>query len=211
MKTRITLAVLSTIVLVTLALAVFVPAQPVFAQAIEQGRGPGRGPGGPGGGGGQGNPGGGPGGGQGNPTCPNGPCTDDPLTPLADVEKESLQRAILEEYGAQNLYQGVIDQFGPQIPFSQIVRAETQHVNALQRQADKYGVEIPANPGLTSPTTFSDLAAACAAGVEAEKVDAALYDQLKPSTTHSDILNVYNNLQSASLNKHLPQFQDCAE
>ena len=54
----------------------------------------------------------------------------------------------------------------------------------------------------TQPGTVS-----AQAGVAAEIADAALYDELKPMVTHTDILQVFNNLQSASLNIHLPAFQ----
>ncbi|MCE1254005.1 MAG: DUF2202 domain-containing protein [Anaerolineae bacterium] len=129
--------------------------------------------------------------------------------PLSDAEKEALSQAILEEYGALNLYQSVINQLGNVYPFSQIVVSEQQHVKALLRQADKYGVVIPDKPGLNTATQFSSLAEACQAGVTAEKADAALYDRLSPSVNHSDILQVFNNLQNASLNSHLPAFETC--
>jgi len=131
------------------------------------------------------------------------------LTPLSADEEAALQEAILEEYGALNLYQSVIDQFGSAYPISQIVPSEQQHVNALVRQADKYGVAVPANPGISQAPVFDTLAEACQAGVDAEIADAALYDTLKPVTTHTDLLQVYDRLQSASLDSHLSAFQSC--
>jgi hypothetical protein len=131
------------------------------------------------------------------------------LSPLSDQEKTALQSAILEEYGAYNLYSAAIKQVGNVYPFSRIVSSEQQHINALVRQAQKYGVSVPANPGLTTVPSFPTLASACQAGVAAEIADAKLYDTLKPVTTHTDLLKVYNNLQSASLNSHLPAFQTC--
>ena len=131
------------------------------------------------------------------------------VTPLSDVEEDVLTRAILEEYGAYNLYQSVIDQFGSVVPFAQIVRSEQQHINALTRLAVKYGVEVPANPGLEDAPVFETLADACEAGTAAEIADAALYDELSPLVVHTDILQVFSNLQSASLNSHLPAFEAC--
>jgi len=131
------------------------------------------------------------------------------LTPLSAQEAEGLQDAILEEYGALNLYQSVIAQFGNVYPFSQIAASEQQHTDALVRQAEKYGVSVPANPGLAQAPTFATLADACKAGVAAEIADAELYDTLKAFTTHADLLRVYDNLQAASLNNHLPAFQTC--
>ena len=57
--------------------------------------------------------------------------------------------------------------------------------------------------------TFAGLSEACQAGVDAEIVDAELYDQLKAYTTHTDLLRVYSNLQRTSLNSHLPVFEAC--
>ncbi|NTU75593.1 MAG: DUF2202 domain-containing protein [Anaerolineaceae bacterium] len=131
------------------------------------------------------------------------------LTPLTDAEQDALQRAILEEYGALNLYQSVIAKFGDVVPFNSIVLAEQQHINALVRQAEKYGVEVPANPGLTTTPAFETITQACQAGVDAEIADAKLYDELKLVTTHEDVLRVYSNLQAASLNNHLVQFEAC--
>ncbi len=131
------------------------------------------------------------------------------LTPLSDAEAQALQNAILEEYGAFNLYTAVNTQFGSTIPFSYIARSEQQHTNALVRQAQKYGIAVPENPGLANPPVFASLAEACQAGVDAEIADAALYDALKLVTTHADLLQVYDRLQKASLESHLPAFQIC--
>jgi hypothetical protein len=132
------------------------------------------------------------------------------LTALTADEQTGLQNAILEEYGAQNLYNAVIAEFGSATPFDRIVRSEAQHVSVLVHQAEKYGVEVPANPGLTTAPDFATLAEACQAGVDAEIADAAMYDDLIAVTTHSDLIQVYTRLQSASLYSHLPAFETCA-
>jgi hypothetical protein len=129
--------------------------------------------------------------------------------PLTNAEKDALQKAILEEYKAYNLYASVLSQLGTVTPFNLISNAEQQHIEALSRQAEKYGVSVPANPRLDSTPVFTDLAVACQAGVKAETEDAALYDTLKAVTDHADILRVYTNLQNASLQNHLVEFQAC--
>jgi hypothetical protein len=205
-KSKIVLSGLIVLAALTLSAAVFLPNSIVSAQELDYRGVPGA-PGNPGGlgGNGQGNGTGAPG--QGNGIAGQG--AGYALTPLSDTEQDALQKAILEEYGALNLYNSVIEQFGDVIPFSQIARSEQQHVNALVRQAEKYGVDVPANPGLTAAPTFATLTDACQAGVDAEKADAALYDELIPVTTHTDLIRVYQNLQSASLNNHLVEFETC--
>jgi hypothetical protein len=180
---------LAAVVILALGLIVFVQPDSVSAAALDR----------------QGGPGGRGGYGQGTGTGVTGTV----FTTLSTAEKDALNQAILEEYGALNLYQSVIAQFGNVYPFLQIVRAEQQHVNALTRQATKYGVTVPSNPGLTTVPNFNTLSDACKAGVAAEIADAALYDELKPLVTQSSLLQVFNNLQSASLNSHLPAFQTC--
>lgn len=197
-NSKIILSGLIVLAVVALSAAVFVPNSIVSAQELDY-RGV------PGGRGGNGQGSGVPGQGNGTP----GQGAGYALTPLSDAEQDALQKAILEEYGALNLYNSVIEQFGEVTPFQEIARSEQQHANTLIRQAEKYGVEVPANPGLADAPTFATLADACQAGVDAEKADAALYDELIPVTTHTDLLRVYQNLQSASLNNHLVEFETC--
>jgi hypothetical protein len=131
------------------------------------------------------------------------------LPPLDPAEVSALNEAMLEEYGALNLYTAVISQYGSIIPFSNIARAEAQHVATLRQLFVKYGLAVPANPGLTPPPTFPSFTAACQAGVDAEIADAALYDELLSVTDNRDVVQVYRNLQGASLNNHLPAFEAC--
>jgi len=56
---------------------------------------------------------------------------------------------------------------------------------------------------------MSILTAACQAGVDAEIADAALYDELLKVTDNPDVMQVFKNLQAASLNNHLPAFEAC--
>jgi len=132
-----------------------------------------------------------------------------PVAPLDAAEVTALTEAINEEYGALNTYQAAISQFGSIAPFSQIARSEQQHVNALARLFTKYGLAVPANPGLATTPTWNAVADACQTGVDAEIADAALYDELKPSVDNADILQVFANLQAASLQSHLPAFEAC--
>lgn len=145
--------------------------------------------------------------GQGMGASGSGVGTGLALTPLTDEEATSLIRAIEEEYTARALYESVIADFGSVIPFAGIANGEAAHANALIRQAQKYGLDIPEYTSMD--TSFATLEEACQAGVDAEIADAALYDELMTVTSHADLINVYTNLQSASLNSHLPQFEVC--
>jgi len=131
-------------------------------------------------------------------------------TSLTDQEKADLAAAIQEEYTAMNTYLAIVEELGDVSPFACIARSEQQHVNALIRVAERYGVEAPANAGEVADIEWSTYAEACVLGVTFEKMDAALYDELLANTTNSALTRVYTNLQAASLNKHLPAFESCA-
>jgi hypothetical protein len=193
MSTKISkiLGAFAAVAILAFSLMAFNPPESVSASALDRRGGPGNR------------------GGYGQGAGTTAPGTTSTISTLTDGEQDALKQAILEEYGAFNLYQSVIAQFGGVIPFSQIVKAEQQHINALVRQATRYGVTVPANPGLEVVPNYDTLSEACEAGVAAEIADAALYDELKPAVTQASILQVFNNLQNASLNSHLPAFQAC--
>lgn len=143
-----------------------------------------------------------------NPTRGQNTASGTALSPLSDAEVEGLIEAIYEEYNAMNTYLSVVDQFGLVTPFVQIANSEQSHLNALLRQADKYGVDVPELIPAAAPV-LNSLEDACALGAAAEIDDAALYDEIMAYTTHEDLIQVYTRLQTASLESHLPEFQAC--
>ena len=130
-------------------------------------------------------------------------------TTLSELEAADLAEAIQEEYTAMNTYQAIMDELGEIQPFSRIARSEQQHVNALIRVAERFGVEVPENAGDVADIEWSTFEEACQLGVTFEQIDADLYDELLPNTTNPMLIRVYTNLQRASLNNHLPAFEAC--
>ena len=117
--------------------------------------------------------------------------------------------AVLEEYGALNLYNAVLEQYPARSRSAASSGLSSNTSTCCCASPDRYGVDEPANPGLTVTPTFATLQDACAAGVAAEIADAALYDELLVVTENPDVVRVYENLQAASLNSHLPAFEAC--
>jgi len=136
---------------------------------------------------------------------------DYPVGELSAEAQEALNLAIQDEYKAKATYEAIIADFGGVRPFSMIVRAEEQHINALKAVYDRYGVDVPA-PEAYTPEVEETLAANCQVGVDAEIANAALYrDQLLPAVEeYDDITFVFTNLMNASQDKHLPAFERCA-
>lgn len=129
---------------------------------------------------------------------------------LSESEEEALLMALDDEYKAWSVYEQVIADFGSVRPFTSIQRAEENHIAALVTLFDRYGLDVPENPWLGNVRTFDTLAEACAAGVQAEIDNAALYDELFSMVDNADIIRVFTSLQQASETKHLPAFERCA-
>jgi hypothetical protein len=129
---------------------------------------------------------------------------------LDQAEVDALVAAINDEYKALATYQTVVDTFGAVQPFASIIRAEQQHIAALERLFVRYSVEIPANEWYGSVPEFDSVTEACQAGVEAEVDNAALYDHLFAAVDEPVIIQVFTRLRDASQYNHLPMFETCS-
>jgi hypothetical protein len=129
---------------------------------------------------------------------------------LSASEAEALLMALEDEYKAWAVYDQVIADFGAVRPFTSIQKAEESHIAALVALFERYGLEVPENEWPGSVPSFDSLADACAAGVQAEIDNAALYDELFSMVDNADIIRVFTSLQQASQTKHLPAFERCA-
>jgi hypothetical protein len=133
------------------------------------------------------------------------------IAALDALERQALQDALDDEYRAHTTYDQVIRDFGPVRPFVNIVDAEARHVSALLSLFEKYGIEASANRWPGKVPRFSSVHEACTAAVQGETENVALYDRVLKTTRRPDILSVYQALRSASLDRHLPAFQRCAQ
>jgi len=122
--------------------------------------------------------------------------------------EEALRAALDDEYKARATYRAVLDAFGAVRPFSNIVESEERHIQALTTLFDSHGFDVPRDPWKNRIAAPESVAAACAAGVEAEQENAALYEKLlEAAHGHPDVEEVFHNLLSASQKNHLPAFQ----
>jgi hypothetical protein len=126
---------------------------------------------------------------------------------LSASEADALRMALNDEYLAWSIYDQVIADFGTVRPFTTIQRAEESHIAALVTLFDRYGLDVPANEWPGNVPSFDTLAEAYQAGVQAETDNAALYDELLGMVDNPDIIQVFTNLQQASLTRHLPAFE----
>ncbi len=123
----------------------------------------------------------------------------------------ALSEALEDEYLARATYRKVIERFGPVKPFVNIVEAENRHIAALLAQFGRLGLKPPADTWPERVQAPETLAKACAAAVQAEIANDALYDRLLDRVTDAQIRSVMQRLQEASRTRHLPAFHRCLE
>ena len=115
------------------------------------------------------------------------------------------------EYAAAASYLAVLDAYGEIEPYATIYSAELRHADALIRQLERLGVEVPENLYLGQIQAPADLETAALAWAEGEVLNIELYDYLLTMTDDAQLTKVLNNLRSASLDSHLPAFEAAAE
>lgn len=130
---------------------------------------------------------------------------------LTEEAIAALTAGLQDEYHAYAVYQAIIDQFGPVMPFVSIQRAEANHAAALEAAFTRYGLDVPAAQPLEEVPVFASLADACAAGAAAEIANFTLYDQwIDAVQDYPDLAQVFTALRDASEFNHLPAFEACA-
>lgn len=115
------------------------------------------------------------------------------------------------EYAAAASYLAVLDEYGQVEPYATIFEAELRHADALIRQLERLGVEVPENPYLGEIAAPADLETAAEAWAEGEVANVELYDYLLTMTDDAQLTKVLENLRAASLDSHLPAFEAAAE
>ncbi|MGA1718564.1 MAG: hypothetical protein ACO38Q_07205, partial [Aquiluna sp.] len=115
------------------------------------------------------------------------------------------------EYAAAASYLAVLEEFGQVEPYATIYEAEIRHADALVKQLERIGAEVPENPYIGQIAAPADLQAAAQAWAEGEVANIELYDKLLTLTDDPQLVKVLNNLRSASLDSHLPAFEEAAE
>lgn len=129
---------------------------------------------------------------------------------------EMLQLSIRDEYRARYTYWGVVTDFGGRTPFSNIVEAEAQHIDAVSRLFASRGLDVPPSEyTVDNVPRFSTFTEACAAGVAAETTNWQMYSGFlaelqEAGTLPQDVQTVFTSLMEASRDKHLPAFEKSA-
>jgi len=119
---------------------------------------------------------------------------------------EMLTYAIQDEYLAHAEYAYIINAFENARPFSNIIKAEEQHIQQLLPLFTEYGISAPADAGSDHAGAVSNLTAAYQTGEKAELDNIAMYDAFLKQDLPSDVRTVFESLRDASEN-HLTAFR----
>lgn len=121
---------------------------------------------------------------------------------------QALKIALDDEFHAYEAYMSVIETFGVQTPFTNIIEAEQRHQKALIELFETYQVPLIENRWIGAIEAPKSLHEAYVMGVEAEIANIQMYDMLLAYVgNYPDVQDVFFKLQAASYNNHLPAFQ----
>jgi hypothetical protein len=146
------------------------------------------------------------------------------LIAVSDADIENLLYMRQEEKLARDVYLTLYEQWGAEI-FANISESEQQHMDAIKRLIDIYGLEDPIidnTAGQFPDQDFIDLYEQFVAlgsaslldalnvGVSIEQQDTADLEEALEETTARNVKRVFENLLTGSEN-HLAAFQECIE
>lgn len=130
----------------------------------------------------------------------------DPAAPFPLVH-QAVRIALYDEYAARSFYTRVIEAFGEQSPFVNIVRSEAQHVSALLGVCERFGIPRPLDPFPQETRVEPTWLANCQRAVAGEVANVHLYAYLLNQVAEPEVRRVFENLQAAALQNHLPAFR----
>ncbi|BFM48229.1 DUF2202 domain-containing protein [Marinomonas sp. THO17] len=125
--------------------------------------------------------------------------------------QQMLDYAIQDEYLARSEYELIMDKFGEQRPFSNIIRSEETHIKWLKEVYNNHSIPIPHDNSANHVELPKSLKDAFAIGVQAEIDNIAMYDSflknpLLEQADNDDIKSTFTKLMQASKN-HLSAFE----
>lgn len=126
---------------------------------------------------------------------------DDTLT-LEDMISYSIE----DEYLARSEYEIIMDKFGEEKPFTNIIKAEVNHIEQLTVLFSKYNVLIPQDISMDFIVVPDNLNESFAAGVAAEIENIAMYEKFLKEDIPEDVRAVFIELRDGS-ESHLSAFE----
>lgn len=123
-----------------------------------------------------------------------------------DEMESVLKILIADEYKARAEYVALEAEYGESSPWTNLIKAETNHINALSTLFETYGLEIPEDDGAQFALIPNSEEEAYQIGIEAEIANIALYEDVLKTDLPDQVEAVFTNLMNASI-KHLSTFE----
>ncbi len=120
--------------------------------------------------------------------------------------EEMLQYAIQDEYLARQEYELIIEEYGEQNPFSNIIKAEEKHIELLKEIYKAYEYDIPEDLAMEHAILPDSLDDTFVIGVLAEADNIAMYEKFLDKELPYDIREVFIELRDGSIS-HLAAFE----
>ena len=130
-----------------------------------------------------------------------GALSDDDLT----LEK-MMNYARQDEYAARAEYEMILDAYGEQQLFQNIMSAEESHIAALTTLFQTYGYSVPEDTSAAHTVLPASLNDAYQTGVDAEIMNIDMYEKFLSYDLPSDVQQVFTSLMEAS-QSHLAAFK----
>jgi len=128
---------------------------------------------------------------------------------LADKDltiNDMLMYAVQDEYLAHGEYLAIIDKFGSQKPYTNIISAEETHLAYLKEVYLSYDLDFPTDESAEHIVIPTDLLEAAETGVQAEIDNIAMYELFMTYDLPENVFEVFSALKSGS-DSHLISFQ----
>ncbi len=119
--------------------------------------------------------------------------------------KAALDVLLMDEYKARAEYEAIVEKFGDENPYVNLITAETRHIEALTRIYDAFDFTVLADTGKDYVALPTSLETSYQIGIDAEKANIALYETYLDTDLPDSVERIFQNLQNASEN-HLAIF-----
>lgn len=119
---------------------------------------------------------------------------------------DMLMYAVQDEYLAHGEYEAIIDKFGSQKPYTNIIGSEETHLAYLKEVYISYGLDFPSDSSKEHLVIPNSLLEAAKTGVQAEVDNIAMYKLFLTKTLPQNVQEVFTALMKAS-ESHLAAFQ----
>ena len=120
---------------------------------------------------------------------------------------DMLLYAVQDEYLARGEYLSIIETFGSQRPYSNIIKSEETHLAYLKEVFDSYGLDFPNDESIDHIIIPDNLLEAAKTGVQAEIDNIEMYELFLSYDLPENVIEVFSSLKNGS-HSHLAAFKN---